>query len=60
LIKLKTDAYLAEFLLAKGYKAHGIKRRASTSELYGKVRETPQTEKTPFYPDFGVRAHLSI
>ncbi|MBI2523166.1 GDP-mannose 4,6-dehydratase [Candidatus Woesearchaeota archaeon] len=23
---------------------------ASTSELYGKVQETPQTEKTPFYP----------
>ena len=23
---------------------------ASTSELYGNVRETPQTEKTPFYP----------
>lgn len=24
--------------------------QASTSELYGKVRETPQNEKTPFYP----------
>lgn len=24
--------------------------QASTSELYGKVVETPQTEKTPFYP----------
>jgi len=24
--------------------------QASTSELYGLVRETPQTEKTPFYP----------
>jgi GDPmannose 4,6-dehydratase len=24
--------------------------QASTSELYGNVRETPQTEKTPFYP----------
>lgn len=24
--------------------------QASTSELYGKVIETPQTEKTPFYP----------
>src|SRR3989338_6936068 len=23
---------------------------ASTSELYGKAQETPQTEKTPFYP----------
>jgi GDPmannose 4,6-dehydratase len=31
----------------------GLKARfyqASTSELYGKVRETPQTETTPFYP----------
>ena len=33
----------------------GMERRtrfyqASTSELYGKVRETPQTETTPFYP----------
>lgn len=31
----------------------GLKTRfyqASTSELYGKVREIPQTEKTPFYP----------
>ncbi len=24
--------------------------QASTSELYGKVRETPQTERTPFHP----------
>jgi len=24
--------------------------QASTSELYGKVRETPHTETTPFYP----------
>jgi GDPmannose 4,6-dehydratase len=24
--------------------------QASTSELFGKVRETPQTEKTPFHP----------
>jgi GDPmannose 4,6-dehydratase len=31
----------------------GVKTKfyqASTSELYGQVRETPQTEKTPFYP----------
>jgi GDPmannose 4,6-dehydratase len=31
----------------------GIRTRfyqASTSELYGKVQEIPQTEKTPFYP----------
>ena len=24
--------------------------QASTSELFGKVQETPQTERTPFYP----------
>lgn len=24
--------------------------QASTSEMYGRVQETPQTEKTPFYP----------
>jgi GDPmannose 4,6-dehydratase len=30
---------------------HKIKfYQASTSELYGKVQEIPQTEKTPFYP----------
>ena len=31
----------------------GVKTRfyqASTSELYGKAQESPQTEKTPFYP----------
>jgi GDPmannose 4,6-dehydratase len=34
-------------------KETGIKTRfyqASTSELYGKAQEIPQTEKTPFYP----------
>ena len=34
-------------------KETGIKTKfyqASTSELYGKVQEIPQTEKTPFYP----------
>lgn len=34
-------------------KENGINTRfyqASTSELYGKVQEIPQTEKTPFYP----------
>ena len=30
---------------------HGaISMQASTSELYGKVQETPQKETTPFYP----------
>jgi GDPmannose 4,6-dehydratase len=34
-------------------KESGVKTRfyqASTSELYGKVQEIPQTERTPFYP----------
>jgi len=34
-------------------KETGVKTKfyqASTSELYGKVQEIPQTEKTPFYP----------
>ena len=34
-------------------KETGLKTKfyqASTSELYGKVQEVPQTEKTPFYP----------
>lgn len=38
--------------------------QASTSELYGKVLETPQTEKTPFYPrsPYGtvIFIHISI
>ena len=39
--------------------------QASTSELFGKVQETPQTEKTPFYPrsPYGVSkltAHWSV
>ena len=27
-----------------------IRDRASTSELFGKVQEVPQSETTPFYP----------
>lgn len=39
--------------------------QASTSELFGKVQETPQTEKTPFYPrsPYGISkltAHWSV
>ncbi|HBS06213.1 MAG TPA: GDP-mannose 4,6-dehydratase, partial [Leptospiraceae bacterium] len=39
--------------LLDAIKDTGVKARfyqASTSELYGKVQEVPQTEKTPFYP----------
>src|SRR5207342_3765297 len=39
--------------------------QASTSEMFGKVQETPQNEKTPFYPrsPYGVAklfAHWSV
>jgi GDPmannose 4,6-dehydratase len=41
--------------LLEGIRLLGLEKKtrfyqASTSELYGKVQETPQTEKTPFYP----------
>ncbi|MCA9513935.1 MAG: GDP-mannose 4,6-dehydratase, partial [Myxococcales bacterium] len=39
--------------LLDAIKETGVRTRfyqASTSELYGLVQETPQTEKTPFYP----------
>jgi GDPmannose 4,6-dehydratase len=39
--------------LLDAIKETGLKSRfyqASTSELYGKVQEVPQSEKTPFYP----------
>jgi GDPmannose 4,6-dehydratase len=39
--------------LLEALRVSGVKARfyqASSSELYGKVRETPQTETTPFHP----------
>jgi GDPmannose 4,6-dehydratase len=49
-----TDA-LGTLRLLEGIRLLGLENKtrfyqASTSELYGKVVETPQTEKTPFYP----------
>ncbi len=49
-----TDA-LGTLRLLEGIRLLGLEEKtrfyqASTSELYGKVQETPQTEKTPFYP----------
>jgi GDPmannose 4,6-dehydratase len=44
---------LGTLRLLDAIKNSGIKPKfyqASTSELFGKVQETPQTEKTPFYP----------
>jgi GDPmannose 4,6-dehydratase len=48
----ETDA-LGTLRLLDAIKETGVRARfyqASTSELYGKVRETPQRETTPFYP----------
>ncbi len=49
-----TDA-LGTMRLLEGIRLLGLEKKtrfyqASTSELYGKVQETPQTETTPFYP----------
>lgn len=46
---------LGTLRLLEGIRILGLERKtrfyqASTSELYGLVRETPQTELTPFYP----------
>ncbi len=46
---------LGTLRLLEGIRLLGLEQKtrfyqASTSELYGKVQETPQTEKTPFYP----------
>jgi len=49
-----TDA-LGTLRLLEGIRLLGLENKsrfyqASTSELFGKVQETPQTETTPFYP----------
>jgi GDPmannose 4,6-dehydratase len=41
---------LLEAIRILGLEKHSRFYQASTSELFGKVVETPQTEKTPFYP----------
>ena len=46
---------LGTLRLLEAIRILGLERKtrfyqASTSEMYGKVREIPQTEKTPFYP----------
>jgi GDPmannose 4,6-dehydratase len=46
---------LGALRLLEGIRLLGLEKKtrfyqASTSELYGLVQETPQTEKTPFYP----------
>ncbi|MHC1789673.1 GDP-mannose 4,6-dehydratase [Solidesulfovibrio sp.] len=41
---------LLEAVRILGLEKHTRFYQASTSELYGQVAETPQTERTPFYP----------
>ena len=46
---------LGTLRILEGIRLLGLEKKtrfyqASTSELYGKVQEVPQTEKTPFYP----------
>lgn len=46
---------LGTLRLLEGIRLLGLERKtrfyqASTSELFGKIQETPQTETTPFYP----------
>jgi len=50
----ETDA-LGTLTILESIRKQGLSHKtkfyqASTSELYGKVQETPQTENTPFYP----------
>ncbi len=48
-------SYLAEFLLAKGYEVHGIKRRASSfnTERVDHIYEDPQVENARFKLHYG-------
>jgi len=48
-------SYLAEFLLAKGYEVHGIKRRASlfNTARVDHIYEDPHTDKTCFRLHYG-------
>ncbi|KAF7366733.1 GDP-mannose 4,6-dehydratase [Mycena sanguinolenta] len=43
-----------------GLEKHVRFYQASTSELYGKVVETPQSETTPFYPPFTLRLRKAL
>ncbi|MGD9160010.1 MAG: GDP-mannose 4,6-dehydratase [Desulfobacteraceae bacterium] len=60
-VSFETPEYTADadalgtLRLLEGIRLLGLEKKtkfyqASTSELYGKVQEVPQTEKTPFYP----------
>ncbi|MEP1472119.1 MAG: GDP-mannose 4,6-dehydratase [Halieaceae bacterium] len=48
-------SYLAEFLLAKGYQVHGIKRRASSfnTERIDHIYQDPHSENRDFFLHYG-------
>ncbi len=48
-------AYLAEFLLQKGYEVHGIKRRASSfnTDRIDHLYEDPHTDRRHFILHYG-------
>jgi GDPmannose 4,6-dehydratase len=48
-------SYLAEFLLAKGYEVHGIKRRASSfnTDRIDHIYSDPHTENNRFFMHYG-------
>lgn len=48
-------SYLAEFLLAKGYEVHGIKRRASlfNTQRVDHIYQDPHVENSSFYLHYG-------
>ena len=48
-------SYLAEFLLEKGYKVHGIKRRASSfnTERVDHIYEDPHIQDNNFFLHYG-------
>ena len=48
--KEEVDGQVLEAIRILGLEKKTRFYQASTSELYGKVREVPQTEETPFYP----------
>src|SRR3990167_7852963 len=54
-------SYLAEFLLAKGYEVHGIKRRSSSfnTERIDHIYEDPHVDNRHFILHYGDLSHTS-
>lgn len=49
-MQVNTCGYAALLESVRKHKPDAKVYQASSSEMFGKVQETPQTEKTPFYP----------